>query len=158
MFPGKPAAARPEHPAVIMAQSGEVITYAELEARSNRLAQLFRARGLRRLDHYAIFMENNARYIESCAAGTRTGLYYTCVNSYLTPEELAYILDNSESKILITSTAKRDLALKALAKCARIERCLVVDGPGDGGKFANLDTAVSGFPDGPIPDESLGAA
>src|SRR6202167_5743401 len=139
MFPGKPAAARPEHPAVIMAQSGEVITYAELEARSNRLAHLFRARGLRRLDHYAIFMENNARYIESCSAGARAGLYYTCVNSFLTPEELAYILDNSEAKILITSEAKRDVAVAALRNCPKIELCLVVDGNGDGERIQNLD-------------------
>ena len=78
-----------------MAKTGEAVTYAELEARSNRLAHLLRAQGLGRLDHYAIFMENNARYIESCSAGSRAGLYYTCVNSFLTPDELAYILNNN---------------------------------------------------------------
>jgi long-chain acyl-CoA synthetase len=52
-------------------------------------------------------MENNARYVECCSAGERAGLYYTCINSYLTADELAYILDNSESKVLITSSAKR---------------------------------------------------
>jgi long-chain acyl-CoA synthetase len=56
-----------------MAQSGEVITYAELDRRSTRLAHVLRAHGLARLDHYAIFMENNARYIECCAAGARAG-------------------------------------------------------------------------------------
>ena len=59
-------------------------------------------------------MENNNRYLESCGAGERSGLYYTCVNSYLTAEELAYILNNSESKVLITSRAKREVALQAL--------------------------------------------
>ena len=96
MYPGKHAARQPDRPAVIMAQTGAVLTYGELEARSNRLAHLLRARGLNRLDHYAIFMENNGRYIECCSAGARTGVYYTCVNSFLTPEELAYILNNSE--------------------------------------------------------------
>jgi len=43
-------------------------------------------------------MENNARYVECCAAGERAGLYYTCINSYLPPDEVAYILDNSESR------------------------------------------------------------
>ena len=116
MYPGKHAARQPDHPAVIMARTGEVLTYGELEARSNRLAHLFRARGLNRLDHYAIFMENNAHYVECCSAGARTGIYYTCVNSFLTPEELAYILNNSESKILITSEAKRSVAAAVLAK------------------------------------------
>ena len=90
-----------------MAQTGASVSYAELEVRTNRLAHLLRANGLRRLDHYAIFMENNARYIESCGAGERSGLYYTCVNSHLTPDELAFILNNSKSKVLITSEAKR---------------------------------------------------
>src|SRR6202012_3772148 len=107
---------------------------------------------------YAIIMENNARYIECCGAGERAGLYYTCINSYLTPEELAYILTNSNSKVLITSQAKRETALKAMALAPGVERCLVVDGPGEGDRGGNLDEAVARFPDTPIADESLGTA
>jgi long-chain acyl-CoA synthetase len=158
MYPGLQSRIRPLQPAFIMAQSGEVVTYVELERRSNRLAHFLRAAGLARLDHYAIFMENNARYVECCSAGERAGLYYTCINSYLTPDEVTYILDNSESKILITSMAKREVALQAMAQCPRIERCLVVDGLGDGGKVVDLDAAMEGFPDVPIADEFLGAA
>ena len=71
-------------PPIVMARSGETITYRQLDERSNRLAHLLRAAGLRRGDHYAVFMENHPRYIECCAAGERAGLYYTNVNSYLT--------------------------------------------------------------------------
>ena len=156
MYPGKHVVSRAEQPAFIMAETGEAVTYAELERRSNRLAHLLRARGLRRLDHYAIFMENNARYVECCAAGIRSGLYFTCVNSYLTAEELAYIVDNSQSKILISSMARREVALAALEKCPRVELCLLVDGPGDGNRVLGLDEAISRFPDTPIADEALG--
>jgi len=158
MYPGKYAASHATHPAVVMAGTGETITYGELEARSNRLAHLLRARGLGRLDHYSIYMENNARYVECCAAGERAGHYYTCVNSFLTAEELAYILNNSQSKVLITSQAKRDVALAALPLSPGIELCLIVDGEGDGDRILNLDTATKGFPASPIPDESLGTA
>src|SRR5271168_3824326 len=142
MYPGNGAAKHADKPAFIMAQTGEAVTYAELEARSNRLAHLLRAKGLRRLDHYAIFMENNARYVEACSAGERAGLYYTCVNSFLTPDELAYILNNSESKLLITSQAKREVALAALRQCPNVALCLIVDGPGDGATVRNLDEAA----------------
>ena len=158
MYPGKYAKSHAAHPAVIMASTGETISYAELEARSNRLAHLLRARGLGPLAHYSIYMENNARYVECCAAGERAGHYYTCVNSFLTTEELAYILDNSQSKVLITSQAKRAVALAALPLCPAIELCLIVDGPGDGKKVLNLEEATAGFPATPIPDESLGTA
>ena len=103
MYAGKYAVQCAGRAAFIMAGTGESVTYAELEARTNRLAHLLRAHGLKRLDHYAIFMENNNRYLEACGAGERAGLYYTCVNSYLKADELAYILNNSESKVLITS-------------------------------------------------------
>lgn len=139
-----------------MAGSGETVTYAEYEARTNRLAHLLRAHGLERLDHYSIFMENNGRYLECCGAGERSGLYYTCINSYLTPDELAYIVNNSESKALITSRAKRDVAMAAIRQCPKITLCLIVDGTGDDGPFVDYATAVARWPDTPIADESLG--
>jgi long-chain acyl-CoA synthetase len=158
MYPGIHAKPRADQAAFIMAQSGEAVSYAELEARTNRLAHFLRNRGLQRLDHYSICMENNARYIECCGAGERAGLYYTCINSYLTPDELAYIVNNSESRVLIFSQAKREAALAALRQCPKIEVSLVVDGPGDGMRILNLDDAVSGFPDTPVADESCGTA
>ena len=80
MHPGPYAKTRPDHPAFIMADTGETVTYGELERRGNRLAHFLRNAGLKRLDHYAIIMENNGRYVETCAAGERAGLYYTCIH------------------------------------------------------------------------------
>jgi long-chain acyl-CoA synthetase len=158
MYTGKQAHLHPLRPAFIMASSGETVTYAELEARSNRLAHLLRHRGLKRLDHYAVFMENNSRYLEACGAGERSGLYYTCVNSYLTAGELAYIVDNSESRILITSTAKLEIAREALRACPKVELCIVVDGPGENQHIVGLEQATTGLPETPIADECVGTA
>src|SRR6267154_4939266 len=150
MYTGRHAHLHPLQPAFIMAATGEAVTYRELEARCNRLAHLFRNRGLKRLDHYAIFMENSSRYLEACGAGERSGLYYTCVNSYLTAGELTYILDNSESRILITSTAKLEIAREALKACPKIELCIVVDGPGESERIVSLQQATAGLPETPI--------
>src|SRR5690349_1130907 len=158
MYPGKHAHLRPLQPAFIMAGSGETVTYRELEARTNTLAHLFRKRGLKRLDHYSIFMENNSRYLESCGAGERSGLYFTCVNSFLTAGELAYILINSESRILITSVAKLDVAREAIKECPRIELCIVVDGNGESDRIVGLAEATKDLPSTPIADEALGTA
>src|ERR1700726_5066322 len=130
MYTGKHVRLRPLQPAFIMANSGEAVTYAELDARCNRLAHLLRQLGLKRLDHYAIFMENNSRYLETCGAGERSGLYYTCVNSYLTAGELAYIVNNSESRVLIVSKETRATALTAIGQCPKVEAVLGGDGPG----------------------------
>jgi len=158
MYTGKHARLRPLQPAFIMASTGEAVSYAELEARSNRLAHLFRKLGLKRLDHYAIFMENNSRYLECCGAGERAGLYFTCVNSYLTASELAYIVNNSESRILITSTAKLEVAREALKQCPKVELCIVVDGPGESERVVGLQQATAELPKTRIADERIGGA
>src|SRR4051812_36925565 len=158
MYPGSHAKARAAQAAFIMAQSGEAVSYAELEARTNRLAHFLRSRGLQRLDHYSIFMENNARYIECCGAGERAGLYFTCINSFLTVDELAYIVNNSQSKVLIFSKVKQEVALAALPQCPNVEVSLIVDGPGEGIRVFNLDEATARFPATPIADESCGTA
>src|SRR5256886_1440341 len=158
MYTGKHAHLRPLQPAFIMAGTGEAVTYAELEARSNRLAHLFRKLGLKRLDHYAIFMENNSRYLEACGAGERSGLYYTCVNSYLTPGELAYIVNNSESRVLVTSAAKLDVAREALKECPKVELCIVADGGSESERIVGLREVTAGLPKTPISDESVGTA
>src|SRR5215471_8284350 len=158
MYTGKHARLRPLQPAFIMAACGEAVTYRELEARSNRLSHLFRKHGLRRLDHYAIFMENNSRYLEACGAGERCGLYFTCVNCYLTPSELAYILDNSQSRILITSVAKLDIAREAIRQCPKVKLCIVADGSGESERIVGLREATAGLPATPIADECVGTA
>ncbi len=165
MYPNANARANPERPCIIMAGSGETISYGELDARANRLAHLLRATGLGPADHFSIFMENNSRFIEACSAGERSGLYYTCINSYLTPEEVAYIIDNSRSRVLITSAAKREVAVAAAALCPDLELCLIVDGPeatvevgGVPVTLKNLDIATAAHPDTPIADECAGVA
>jgi long-chain acyl-CoA synthetase len=158
MYPGAHALDHPDRPCVIMAGSGTVITYAEFEARANRLAHLLRATGLGRLDHLAIFMENNERYLEACSAGERAGLYYTPVNSHLTAEELAFILNDSTSSVIVVSAATRAVAAEALASCPGVRLALCVGGTGGDDRFVDYETAVAAQPATPIADERLGVA
>jgi long-chain acyl-CoA synthetase len=164
MYPGKYATLHADRPAFIMADTCEAMTYAELEQRSNQLARVLRAQGLKRLDHYAVFMENNSHYIEVCVAGERTGLYYTCINSYLTVEELAYILNNSQSQLLITSKACFEVARQALVDCPHVALCLVVGGGVDVQEQAetavirDYEKVLADQPDTPVADEALGTA
>jgi long-chain acyl-CoA synthetase len=163
MYPGTIARQHPDRLAVVMAGTGVGITYAELEARSNQLAHHLRAAGLKRGDHFSIFMENTIEFIEACAAGERTGLYYTCINSYLTAGELAYILGNSQSRLLVTSAAKFALASAALAECPAITECIVVGGAGavtqvGSCRVHGYEEALREYPATPVADESLGGA
>jgi long-chain acyl-CoA synthetase len=158
MYPGAHATDHPDKLAFVMAGTGDGVTYGEFEARANRLAHLLRDVGLRRLDHMAIFMENNPRFLECCSAGERTGLYYTCVNSYLSPDEVAYIINHSEARVVITSAAKRDVAVQLPERCPNVQRWLMVDAEAPDAPFEPYVDAVAGYPPDPIADEQLGAA
>ena len=98
MYARQHALDHPDKAAIIMGTSGETVTYGEYEARCDRAAHLLRAAGLQRGDHIAVFMENSARMLEIEGAAERTGLYFTLINTYLAPDEVAYIVANSRSQ------------------------------------------------------------
>src|SRR3954469_800173 len=158
MYPGKHAVERPDEPAFIMATSGETVTFREYEARANRLAHLVRQAGLRRRDHIAILMENTPRMLECEGAAERTGLYFTCINSYLAPDEVAYIVNDCQARVFITSAAKREVALQLPALCPQVERWLMVDTDRADGVYEPYEAAVASYPPEPVADEQLGAA
>jgi long-chain acyl-CoA synthetase len=71
---------------------------------------------------------------------------------------VAYVVANSQAKVLFTSAAKRDVAATATAKCPALDRVLMT-GPGPlPAGWEPYDAVVAGCPDAPIPDESLGTA
>src|SRR5947207_15275251 len=116
-----------------MANDGRVMTFGEYEAAADRVAQLYRDQGLKRLDHVAFFMENNPRMLECEGGAERAGLYFTCINSYLAPDEVAYIVNDSQSKIVVSSRAKRDVAVQLPDLCPDVDRWLMVDSETDDG-------------------------
>ena len=127
--PGIHAQNHPDRAAVIMAASGETLTYGELDRQSNQLAQLFRAQGLVRGDHVALFMENQIRYMEVVWAALRSGIYLTAINSYLTAPEVAYIVDDCDARLLISSAAKAGVCAELDAgEMPKVERWLMADG------------------------------
>jgi len=158
MYARQHALDHPDQPAIIMGASGETVSYGEFEARCNRVAHFLRAAGLRRGDHIAVFMENQPWLLEIEGGAERAGLYYTLINIYLAPDEVAYIVTNSRSRLLFSSAARREVAEAAAAQCPQLER-LAMTGPGaPPAGWESYEAAVAGCPGDPIPDESLGAA
>jgi len=156
MHPGLHAARHPEKPATIMAGSGERVSYRELDERSNRLAQYMAELGLRPGDHVALFMENHPRYLEVYWAAVRSGLYLTTVNRYLTGEEAAYIVDDCEARLLVTSKALAEPAGELLAAIPRCEARLMVDGTIPG--YESYEESTAGCSSQPLPDRLRGAS
>ncbi|MEE2922059.1 MAG: acyl-CoA synthetase [Pseudomonadota bacterium] len=153
MHPSHHAKTDPGKAAYIMANSGETVTFGQLEERSNQIAHAFRAAGLKPGDTIALFAENSARYFEICWAAQRSGLYYVCISSRLTAPEVEYILDNSGSSLLIASLGKADVAGK-VKQATQLAHYWSIDGEIDG--FSRLETLQKTYPGTPIADEMAG--
>ena len=110
MYPGTYAQTVPDRAACIMGATGATVTYAELNERSNRVAQLLRSRGLETGDHIAIVMDNNPRYFDVAWGAQRSGLVYTAISSRLTSAEVEYIINDCGAKAVFMSAALRELA------------------------------------------------
>ena len=155
MYPGKWGIEYPDKPAAIDAVTGETVTYGELNERSNRLAQLLWARGLRRGGHIAIFMENNLRFFEVVWAAFRSGLYLTTVNRYLTAEEAGYIVDNCEAQAVIASGHLADVAADIPRYAPDCHSWLMVGGKLDG--YEAYEDAIADFSAENLEEEPAGA-
>lgn len=154
MHPCLHAETTPDKAAYIMASTGETTTYKQLEERSNQGAQFFRSKGLKKGDAIAIFMENNARFFEICWAAQRSGLYFTCVSSRLTAEEVDYIVGDCGARMFITSEQKADVAAQLTGMMPGVETRLMVGGTGEG--HLSWEDSIGAMPTTRIADECAG--
>src|SRR3569832_318942 len=145
----------PDKPAVIMASTGETITFQQLEDRSNQGAQLFRKLGLKTGDGIAIFMENNIRFHEICWAAQRAGLYFTAISSRLTAGEVEYIVKDANAKVLIVSHGLAKVAAEVIPLVHGV-KLLSVGGAMPG--YASYEDESGKMPAERIADETSGAA
>ena len=155
MHPGIYAEENPNKIAYIMANSGQTITYRELDEASNQGAHLFRNLGLKMGDNIAIFMENNCDYLKICWAAHRAGLYYTCISSYLTAEEVGFIICDCNSTVFITSANKAEVAAELINIVPDANTFLMVGEAIPG--YLSYGEAIQNLSKAPIWDEFEGA-
>jgi 3-oxocholest-4-en-26-oate---CoA ligase len=89
----------PDAPALI--HGDRIIDWRALENRTNALAQAFIAAGAVAGDKLAHLMRNSPAYLETTIAGFKSRLVHVNVNYRYTGEELHYILDNSDSSVVV---------------------------------------------------------
>jgi long-chain acyl-CoA synthetase len=147
----------PHKPAIIMADSGEMVTYQQLDERSNQIAHLFRSLGLVKGDHIGMMLTNNRQFLEICWGAQRAGLIYTPISTHLKLDETAYILSNCGAKVFIACLPLADVAEKIVSSSTTcIENFLMVDGIKPG--FESWEEAVDAQPTTRIADEANGEA
>ncbi len=152
MHPGDLAERNPEKPAYIISETGETVTFKQLDDVSMQASQLFRKLGLKRGDHVAILLENHPTMLQICLAAERSGLYFTTISYRLQQEEVEYIVNDCHAGVFITSKSRAPVVEKL-----NIDRCknrYMVDGVIAG--FSSWEEAIAEMPAEKIADESTG--
>jgi long-chain acyl-CoA synthetase len=145
---------QPDKPAVAFGDSTFVETYGELEARSCRVAHALRSLGLQEGDCVAILVGNTPPLFDLYWATQRVGLYLTTLNHHSNADELAYILDNCDARLLIATAELGALAEGAARAASALQfRYAIGDIPG----FGSWDAAMAAAPDAPLDRQSAGS-
>jgi long-chain acyl-CoA synthetase len=155
VYAAEKAAQDPDGAALVFEPSGRVVTWSEYEQTANQVAHMLRQTGLHKWDHIALFTENIPEVLLAEAGAERTGGYFTPVNSYLSAEEVAYIVNDSKSRVVLTSAAKAEVAAQLPALCPDVERWIIT-GPA-AAPFESWAEAVGTQPTTHVEDEQLGA-
>ena len=116
-----------QSPALIVAD-GRAISYGELSARSQRVAALLYDAGLRRGDGVALVLPNRPEFIEITWGCKLSGLYYSAVNTHFTPDEVAYVVDDSEAKVVFIDASTADMGSRILAANPGVDVHICVGG------------------------------
>lgn len=103
------AQSQPDRLAVVD-DRGTEISYGELAAEQNRAAHGLRAAGLGTGDCAAALLWNQPQFLELALACAQTGTYFLPINWHLTAPEVAYVLDDSQARVLVAAERSAPVA------------------------------------------------
>ena len=159
MHPYQHALGHPERVAFVLADSGDRLTYRELDEGSNRVAQLFRRRGLAPGDAVALMLRNGLQFPILYWGAQRSGLFVTLISTHLKPAEAAYILNDCGAKLFITSGDVSDTPVAITRQRAelipKIQTVFSVGTEPLAGAEP-LEIALASMPATPVPDQISG--
>ena len=157
MHPRTYAETHPDKAALIMAETGETLTYSELEPIANQGAQLIRQLGIQKGDIIALWARNSIEFMSVYWAAQRAGVYICPLPVYLSVDDAAYILKDCNAKLLIVSSeirAAEDFMQTAAASLPHLKNIYSLHQPV--AKLDRWNTAIAEMADTPIKDESAG--
>ena len=98
------AHAMPDKAFLFSEADGRSYTYASFDAAVNRGARMLAAHGIKKGDAVSLLMPNSVEYIIAYFACFKLGALACPVNSLLKPEEITYVITNSEAGALLISS------------------------------------------------------
>ncbi|MDH6186885.1 AMP-binding protein [Polaromonas sp. CG_23.6] len=127
LFPIDSPEADPDKIAFMMAESGEQVSFGQLDKRANQVARVLHDCGVKPGEHVALLMKNNRRFLEACFGMDRAGVYYTTISTRLTSVEIAHIVTDCGAKVLLISSEVACVDAQFLAQLPAQLQCFGID-------------------------------
>lgn len=127
--PRRHALERPDAPA--LTGRGSSLTYAELDQRTNRLANVLAQRGIGPRARVAVLDRSSVQVVEVLFASAKVGAVTVPVNWRLTAGELAEVLDDCEAQILFYDSTFGDTVAQLRTHVPSLTQFVVIDGEED---------------------------
>jgi len=121
------------------------MTFREIDARINKMAHALVSLGLGRGHKAAVLMRNSVQLVECQYGIPRAGLATVALNIRLSPQECAFIVDDSESDVLIVDAEFIDMIEPVLGSMTTLKHVIVVGEKG--GKHLNYESLVKDQPE-----------
>jgi len=135
--------------AVVFTFEGDEMTYAALDAGSNRAAQALASKGVRKGDRIAYMGKNSHLYFEILVGAAKLGAVMVPVNWRLAAPEVAYILNDCQAKLLFIGPGFDELAGKIRDDLEHVE--LILGSEKAEGEFPGYPAWRDGFePEDPL--------
>ncbi len=109
--------------------NGETTTWADLHRRVSALAAALHRRGVAAGDRVMILMLNRPEFVEATLAANQLGAIAVPVNFRLTPPELAFLVDDCGSAVMVTEPLLAPVAAAVRDLAPRLAE-VIVAGPG----------------------------
>ena len=138
-----------DHPArspALILDDGGTVSYGDLHRRSLRVAALLYRAGLRHGDGVALVLPNRREFLETAWGCQLSGLYYTAVNTHYTPDEVAYVIADSDARAVFVDASMADLAAGLAASAPGVEVFVAVGGELAGWQAFDEANAGAGHP------------
>ena len=147
---GERARLTPDKTALVVVETGERLSYRDLDERAVRCAMAWQGLGLERGDRVAILAGNRREYVEAFFAAPKTGHVLVTLGTRLTAHELAHVIRDAGASAVLFDGSLAD-TVRALRPLVEVPYWIALDEPLEPDDSSWAELMATADPSGFVP-------
>ncbi|MFP5109460.1 ATP-dependent acyl-CoA ligase [Neobacillus sp. C211] len=105
----------------------EEVSFSELDKISGKAANAFKKLGISKGDKVALFLPNCTEFFFVWIGLSKLGAVMVPINTFFKEKETTFVINNSDSKMVITDSKSLEMILNIRGNCELVENVMVID-------------------------------